>query len=109
MHKRIKELRNTLGLTQQQFGEKLGVSRDVISNIEGNRAKIRPTFLKHLCSFYHVNEQWLIDGTGSIFYETPPVNIKLEEAIRLFEQLSPDFQEYALEQLQQLLKIQKHQ
>ena len=34
---RIKQLRKDLGLTQVEFGKKLGVSRDVISNIEYNR------------------------------------------------------------------------
>ena len=34
MHNRIKMVRESLQLSQREFGEKLGVSRDVISNIE---------------------------------------------------------------------------
>lgn len=42
MHERIKELRkNHLHLSQTEFGEKLGVSRSVINNIERN-ALARP-------------------------------------------------------------------
>ena len=37
MHERIKNLRkNHLKLTQEAFGERLGVSRSVINNIERN-------------------------------------------------------------------------
>ena len=37
LHERIKELRkNYLHLSQTEFGEKVGVSRSVINNIERN-------------------------------------------------------------------------
>lgn len=41
MHSRIREVRKMAGLTQAEFGERLGVSRDVIGNIEYNRLKTR--------------------------------------------------------------------
>lgn len=36
---RIKDVRRKVGLSQADFGARLGVSRDVISNIETDRLK----------------------------------------------------------------------
>ena len=52
---RLKELRKALKLTHAQFGEKLGVSRDVIGNIEYSRVNQKPVFLEHVRKIYHVN------------------------------------------------------
>lgn len=73
IHDRIKELRkNTLDLTQTEFGERLGVSRSVINNIEGDRLK-RPDqkepLYKLICKEFHVNYNWLVDGEGEPFCE----------------------------------------
>lgn len=75
MHERIKELRkNYLHLSQTEFGERLGVSRSVINNIERN-ALARPdqklSLIKLMCSVFDVNEAWLLDGTEPMFVQTP--------------------------------------
>lgn len=75
MHERIKELRkNYLHLSQTEFGERLGVSRSVINNIERN-ALARPdqklSLIKLMCSVFDVNEAWLLDGTEPMFIQTP--------------------------------------
>lgn len=106
MYKRIKEIRQVLGLSQREFGEKLGVSRDVISNIEYNRVEPKDIFLRHLCETYNVNEVWLNTGIGDMFLEIIPYK-KIDEAMNIFKELSPNLQDYALEQIKGLLKIQE--
>ena len=106
LHDRIKAVREHLGLSQREFGEKLGVSRDVISNLEYNRVQPKEVFLNHFCELYSVNEQWLQTGEGQIFIEANRYNKKLEEAITIFRELQPDFQDYALEQLRKLAELQ---
>lgn len=52
------------------FGERLGVSRDVISNIEYNRLKNpkqKEPIIKLICSTFGVNEIWLRSGEGEMF------------------------------------------
>ena len=51
---RIKAIRESLKLSQREFGEKLGVSRDVISNIEYNRVPPKELLLRHICELYNV-------------------------------------------------------
>lgn len=74
MHERIKELRKEyLHLSQTEFGERLGVSRSVINNIERN-ALARPdqklSLIKLMCSVFDVNEEWIVNGTEPMFVET---------------------------------------
>lgn len=71
IYERIKELRkNHLKMSQTAFGERLGVSRSVINNIELN-ALARPdqkmSLYKLICSEFNVSEDWLLNGTGEMF------------------------------------------
>lgn len=71
VYERIKELRKkTLKMSQTVFGERLGVNRDVINNIENNRLA-RPdqkmSLYKLICSEFNVSEDWLLNGTGEMF------------------------------------------
>lgn len=73
MHDRIKELRKKhLRMSQAAFGEKLGVNRDVINNIENNRLA-KPdqklSLIKLMCKEFSVNEEWLLSGTEPMFIE----------------------------------------
>lgn len=71
VYERIKELRkNTLKMSQASFGERLGVNRDVINNIENNRLS-RPeqklSLYKLICSEFNISEEWLLNGTGDMY------------------------------------------
>lgn len=59
---RIKAVREALKLSQREFGERLGVSRDVISNIEYGRVQPKELLLRHIRELYKVNEHWLNSG-----------------------------------------------
>lgn len=71
MAERIKVLRKELKLSQPAFGEKLGVKRDVIANIELERVPIKDLMFKHICRTFNVNPMWLENGEGDIFLEIP--------------------------------------
>lgn len=66
---RVKQIRLSLRLSQPKFGEKLGVSRDVISNIELERVEPKEILLKHICKTYNVNPLWLAEGKGEMFFD----------------------------------------
>lgn len=68
VNKRVLALRKHLKLTQTEFGESLGVSRDVINNIDNNRVDIgtKHLLLQHICKVYGVNENWLLNGEGAM-------------------------------------------
>lgn len=67
---RVKKLRKALNLSQTEFGKKLGVSKDVIANIELERVEIKELTINLICRTYNVNPLWLAEGEGDIFIET---------------------------------------
>lgn len=103
---RIRAVREALLLSQRDFGEKLGVSRDVISNLEYGRVKPKELLLRHICRLYKVNESWLQTGEGEMFLDDPEQSRKADEALRIFHTLRPEFQDYALEQIRKLSELQ---
>lgn len=69
MHNRIKEVRKKAGLTQQEFADRLGISRSNIGNYEsGSRAPIDAA-IKLICSKFAVNETWLRTGEGEPYIQ----------------------------------------
>ena len=70
IYDRIKALRKELGLTQSELGEKLGINRDVVANIENNRLKNpqqKEPIYRLICEQFGVSEQWLRAGEGDMF------------------------------------------
>lgn len=70
---RIKEVRKSLGLTLEKFGEKIGVTKVAISNLENGHRNLTEQMAKSVCREYNVNETWLRTGEGEMFL---PVNRK---------------------------------
>lgn len=70
MNERVKLLRKTLKLSGEKFGEKLGVQRNAISQIETGKNNLSEQMLLAICREYNVNEEWLRTGSGEMFIET---------------------------------------
>jgi len=101
----LKILRKKLKLTQAEFGKKLGVSRDVICNIEYGRVEPKDIFIDHVCKIFEVNKDWLTTGNGNIFSDNANSDL-LNEAIELFSNLDKKYQKYILKQMKELLALQ---
>ena len=71
MDKRIKKLRRTLDLTQQEFGDRIGVKRNTIATYEGGRSTPIDSVISLICREFSVNEEWLRSGTGEMFKASP--------------------------------------
>ena len=84
MHDRIRELRKKhLHLSQTAFGERLGVSRSVINNIELNvlaRPDQKLSLIKLICKEFSVNEEWLLNGTDPMFIQ--PETFSLDQYLK---------------------------
>lgn len=64
MNERIKEVRKAKGLSQDEFGRRLGVTRGAVTNIELNKVEPKPLFVDLICREFDVNEEWLRTGVG---------------------------------------------
>ena len=69
MNERVKQLRKNLDLTMEKFGEKIGVKKSAISLIESGRNSLTEQMIKSICREFDVDEEWLRNGTGSMFIE----------------------------------------
>lgn len=85
---RLKYIRKDLKMTQDEFGSSLGVSRDVINNMERNRVKnTNEAILLLICKTHRVNYFFLTEGKGDPYIGLP--DIIMDDVI----------QEYKLDQL----------
>ena len=68
---RFKELRKIFGLSQEELGNKIGLSKSGISNIESGKRNVTDKHIKLICSELPINEEWLRDGVGKAVKNTP--------------------------------------
>ena len=106
IYERVKILRKQLGLSQELFGRKLGVTRGVIKNIELNIVPPKDAFIELACKIYNANREWLENGCGDMFNLSAQPEMVLDELWSVFSGLKPDFQEYIVNQVKQLREIQ---
>lgn len=64
MNERIKALRKELGLTQEQFAQRVGLTKNYISLVENGSRSLAPRTVSDICREFNVNEAWLRDGIG---------------------------------------------
>ena len=70
---RLKAVRKEEGLSQTQFGERLGVTVTAISKLEKGENKFTEQMILTICREFNVNEDWLRTGEGgseAMFEET---------------------------------------
>lgn len=75
---RIKELRKSLNLTLEKFGDRLGVTKTAISNIEKGNRNLTEQMTKAICREFGVDYIWLTTGEGEMF---PDADMELMAAI----------------------------
>ncbi|MCI5874456.1 MAG: helix-turn-helix transcriptional regulator [Clostridiales bacterium] len=109
MNERIRELRKSLGLTMEKFGDRLGVKKNSVSQWENGINNITDQMFKSICREFNVNEDWLRNGTGEMFSipedETAALVSELLEnpddefyqmilnVVHTYQQLKPDSKE----------------
>lgn len=80
---RVREIRNALKLSLEVFGEKLGVTRAAMSNIERGQRSLTEQMTRAICREYNVNYDYLVNGEGEMF-DTLPQTI-LEELCKQYD------------------------
>ena len=83
MNERLKRLRKTLDLTQQQLGAKISVKGNIVAQWKLGRNYPPDSAITFICREFNVSEEWLRNGTGEMFL---PVN-RNRDIARLTKQL----------------------
>lgn len=86
---RIKTLRQTLGMSQTDFGRKIGVTRSVLSNLDLGITTLQDPLLSLVCSVFNVRREWLETGSGEMF-EQPDTESPFYNAVGSISNDDPD-------------------
>ncbi len=74
MNERILQLRKYFKLSQEKFGEKLGVTKSAVSRMESGIYNVTDTMLRLICKVFNVSYEWLKDGTGEMLLSKNRMN-----------------------------------
>lgn len=106
MNERIKKIRQALGLSQDDFGRRLGVTRGAITNIELNKVDPKPLFVELICREFDIDEHWLRTGEGEMFRPKTRNEELLEFAVRAAESPNSDIKAKLLHVMAKLTEEQ---
>jgi transcriptional regulator with XRE-family HTH domain len=101
---RIAELRKTLGLTQAQFAERIGLKFSAISMIERGKAPLTESNMDHIHLAFGACKEWLRDGTGEMLDEEAGLSDPEMRLIKSFRRLSPTAQKYLIDSAEGIVK-----
>lgn len=102
MDKRIKQIREYQGMTQEEFGKKIGSARNTIANYENGNRKPSNAVITSICREFSINESWLRTGEGEMFKNRPRNQEIMDFANSVMEDLDESFKKRFLHALSKL-------
>lgn len=84
LNQRIRELRKALGLTLENFGKRIGVTKVAISLIESGKNNITDQMFKSIVREFNVDPHWLETGEGKMFPQLSHQETFMKAATTLF-------------------------
>ena len=94
INERIKAWRKQRGLSQAELAEKLGVSTQMISNLELGKKAIRPENLSKLCATLELSADFVLNGVDKnnvVDIITDKLLHLNEKELQLFFDKNPEF------------------
>lgn len=85
MNERLKVLRKVLKLSQDAFGERIGLSGGGISLLEMGKRNITEQNVKSICREFNVSYFWLTKGDGEMFMDSDDDIIETIDRIMIGE------------------------
>ena len=83
---RIKELRKSTNLTQQEFADKINIARSNIACYESGKNMPSDAVIALICKEFNVNGNWLRTGEGDMFIEIPEEDLYSRAAASLLRE-----------------------
>lgn len=82
MKNRIKELRRSKKLTQEEFADKIFLKKSAISAYENGTREVPDRVINNICSAFNVNKNWLVNGTGDMMVDLTD-NTNFDEEVKM--------------------------
>lgn len=100
---RIREIRNTLGLTQHKFAERIVISISYLAEIEYGNRNVNDRIIRLISSEFNINPCWIRTGEGAMFIEE--VDVQISKLLSAFKLLDNSFKECAINQVESLVEL----
>ena len=104
VNKRIIELRHALKLSQRAFAKAVYVSNGYLAGIELGHNEVKDRLIHLISTTFSVNKHWLLTGEGQMFNSTSEE--KMERITTFFNELYPEYQDFVLRQIDELIELQ---
>lgn len=66
MNERIKQVRTNAKLTQTEFADKLGLTKNYISLVENGNREPSDRTIADICRIFDIRKEWLLTGEGEM-------------------------------------------
>ena len=70
INNRVKEVRQSMNLSQAKFAQKIGFSQSAIKDVEIGKCKVTDRLILAMNKYLGINEEWLRTGNGSMYAQT---------------------------------------
>jgi len=100
MNERMNELRKKLKLSQEEFGNRLGVTGTSISRLEKGERNITERMIKAVCREFSVDYIWLTTGEGEMF-----ISYEDSEIMELVDRILSEENEFTKTLFKTFLKL----
>lgn len=87
MNERLKKLRKTLELTQQEFADRIGIKRNTLATYESGRNEPIDAVVSLICREFNVHEDWLRNGGSD---DNMFVRLNEDEELAMYTQMLLD-------------------
>lgn len=71
MDNRVRQLRQFLNISQEEFGKRIGITKSSVSNFEKGTRNMSEQTIKSICREFNVSIAWLKEGIGDMFTDLP--------------------------------------
>jgi transcriptional regulator with XRE-family HTH domain len=106
LNERIALIRKNEVLSRASFGKRLGVSGDVINNLERGRVEIKKHMILLICKEFNVNEDWLRTGNGEMYLPMDRESEIAKLTVQLLAEESDSFRNRLISALSRLTEEQ---
>ena len=108
IHDRLKEIRNSFGLSIRDFSKEINYSHSLYGQTEYGNREPTDRIIQLISSRFKVNKEWLKTGEGDKF-TAPPPDIRLEKILEIYNVVDDTLKDCLLEQSKILLQLYKKQ
>lgn len=84
---RLKKIRKSNGLTQEEFAAKIGVTRSPIAASELGKSKLQTITINRICELFDINQDWLLTGNGQMHNTFDIPEDELKQLISVYSKL----------------------